>query len=145
MTGRDVPVGLAIGYEAPVAAEKLDAIIAGTLLDRLLQPLARAGAAAKDVGAILALPALVALIERRPYLYEPLKPLIIPVVTAVALDLAELQERNKERMAQAQARAGSAQVDVEALLNMLFQGQAPPGNQPQPEPQAAPVEVPVPA
>jgi len=137
MTGRDVPVGMAIGFEAPVAAEKLDAIIAGTMLDRLLQPIARAGASAKDFGAVLALPILVGLIERRPYLYEPLKPLIIPVVTNVALDLAELQERNKERLSAAQSRAGATRVDVEGLLNMLF------GNMPvQPPVQAQPVEEP---
>lgn len=139
MTGRDIPVGMAIGFEAPVAAEKLDAIIAGTMLDRLLQPIARAGASAKDFGAVLALPTLVALIERRPYLYEPLKPLIIPVVTNVALDLAELQERNRERLSEAQSRAGSTQVDVDGLLNMLF------GNMPQPQEQPlqqVPVEEP---
>ena len=137
MTNRDAPVGMAIGFEAPVAAEKLDAIIAGTMLDRLLQPIARAGASAKDFGAVLALPILVGLIERRPYLYDPLRPLIIPIVTSVALDLAEMQERNKERLADAQARAGSHQVDVDQLMAMFF-GQAM-QQQPQPDP-AQPAE-----
>lgn len=140
MTNQDAPVGMAIGFEAPVAAEKLDAIIAGTMLDRLLQPIARAGASAKDFGAVLALPILVGLIERRPYLYDPLKPLIIPIVTSVALDLAEMQERNKERLADAQARAGSHQVDVDQLMAMLF-GQAL-QQQPQPTPEQEPVGEP---
>lgn len=140
MTNRDAPVGMAIGFEAPVAAEKLDAIIAGTMLDRLLQPIARAGAQAKDFGAVLALPILVGLIERRPYLYDPLKPLIVPVVTAVALDLAELQERNQERLAQAQARAGAHQVDVDQLMAMFFGQAASQQEQPSPMPESAPVE-----
>jgi hypothetical protein len=144
MSGRDIPVGQALSFEAPVAGEKLDAIIAGTMLDRLLQPIARAGGLAKDVGAVLALPLLVALIERRPYLYDPLKPFILPIVTSVALDLAEMQERNKERLKEAQAKAGGAQIDVEALMAMLFQGAPPPGYQPAPTPpQAAPVEEPI--
>lgn len=137
MTNRDAPVGMAIGFEAPVAAEKLDAIIAGTMLDRLLQPIARAGASAKDFGAVLALPILVGLIERRPYLYDPLRPLIIPIVTSVALDLAEMQERNKERLADAQARAGSHQVDVDQLMAMFF------GQALQQQPQSTPEQEPV--
>ncbi len=135
MSNRDIPVGMAIGFEAPVAAEKLDAIIAGTMLDRLLQPIARAGASAKDFGAVLALPFLVALIERRPYLYDPLKPLIIPVVTSVALDLAELEARNKERLANAQERAGSHQIDVDHLMAMFFGQAAQQQEQPQPMPE----------
>jgi hypothetical protein len=72
----DPPVGRCLQLEAPLLGQKIDAVIAGTFLDRLLQPLFKSSEAFEDLGALLALPALVGLMERKPewtpILMEPL-------------------------------------------------------------------------
>jgi hypothetical protein len=125
MSGRDPAVGMALQFEAPIAGEKLDQAIQGTPVDRVLQPFARAGNAAKDVGSVIALPFLVGLIERRPELYPVLRePLLRPLVVDMALQLAEAGERAEKRLRAAQ-RQGGKNVDSDALLAMLFEGRPP--------------------
>jgi hypothetical protein len=125
MSGRDPGVGMALQFEAPIAGDKLDAAIQGTVVDRVVQPLARAGEAAKDLGSVLALPFLVGLIERRPELYPVLRePVLRPLVTDMALQLAEAGQRAEERLRKAQKASGTA-VDSDALLAMLFEGRPP--------------------
>lgn len=129
--GADPPVGRAIQWEAPLAAEKLDALVAGTVVDRLLQPVARAGATAKELGAVLALPLLVALIERRPELAPYLEAPVKSVLTELALDMAELGQRQQERLAKMQKRAGAEKVDVEGIMAAIFGWERPPQQRPE--------------
>ena len=132
VTGRDPGVGMALQFEAPIAGEKLDHAIEGTLVDRFAQPLARAGKAGKDAGAVLALPFLVGLIERRPELYHVLKePLLRPLVVDMALELEEAGERAKKRLESAQRKGSGRIVDSDALLAMLFEGAPPPAPGPE--------------
>jgi hypothetical protein len=125
MTGRDPGVGMALQFEAPVAGDKLDQAIQGTVIDRVVQPFARAGAATKDIGSVVALPFLCGLIERRPELYPVLRePLLRPLVVDLALQLAEAEERAEKRLRDAQSHSGKM-VDSDALLAMLFEGRPP--------------------
>lgn len=127
VSGRDPGVGLALQFEAPLAGEKLDQMIAGTPLDRIAQPIARAGKAGKDLGAVLALPILVALIERYPALYPVLRePVLKPMVVEMAIDLEEMGQRSKARLEAAQRKGSGKQIDADALLAMLFEGGPPP-------------------
>ena len=126
MSGRDPLVGMALQFEAPLAGEKIDQAIQGTPLDRIAQPLARAGKAASSVGSVLALPLLVGLIERRPELYLVLKePLLRPLVTEMAIELEEAGQRAKARLEAAERRGSGRLVDSDALLAMLFEGRPP--------------------
>ena len=126
VTGRDPGVGMALQFEAPLAGDKLDAAIEGTPVDRVLQPFARAGAAGKELGAVLALPFLVGLIERRPELYAVLKePLLRPLVVDMAIQLEEAGQRAARRLEEAQRKGSGSRVDSDGLLAMLFEGRPP--------------------
>jgi len=61
----DGPVGRCMQYQAPVAGEVFDDLLAGTFIDRgLVQPIARNTETAKAASAVLALPALIYMYER---------------------------------------------------------------------------------
>lgn len=65
-SGIDAPVGRALVYQAPRAGELLDHVIEGTVVDRIVQPFARKGKAAGELGSLVMLPVLVGLYERNP-------------------------------------------------------------------------------
>jgi|SRR5215469_1025310 len=72
----DPPVGRCLQLEAPLIGVQIDKVIAGTFIDKLLQPLFSKGEMLEELGAVLALPIFVAMIERKPewtpLLIEPL-------------------------------------------------------------------------
>ncbi len=126
VTGRDPGVGMALQFEAPIAGDKLDAMVQGTPLDRVVQPLARAGKAGREAGSILALPFLVGLIERRPELYPVLRePLLRPLVVEMAIELEAAGQRASSRLREAQRRGSGNQIDSDQLLAQLFEGRPP--------------------
>ena len=126
VTGRDPAVGMALQFEAPIAGDKLDAVIQGTVADRFVQPLARAGKAGAAAGSVIALPFLVGLIERRPELYPVLRePLLRPLVTEMALELEAHGQRAAARLQAAQEKGSGRVVDSDGLLAMLFEGRPP--------------------
>ena len=122
LTGRDIPVGRALTFEAPVAGEKLDQLIAGTFLDRLLQPIARAGGAAKDFGGLLALPLLVGLIERRPQLYPIMEPFLKSLVADMVVQVAQSAEIAQARVEEAIKRNPKLQAEVDQTFESFFAG-----------------------
>ena len=125
LSGRDPAVGRALAFEAPVAGNKLDALIAGTMIDRLAQPLARAGKMGADLGSVLALPLLVGLIERQPHLYPVLEPVLKPMVVEMYIEVQEAGARAAKRLEAAQKRAGGERIDADAIMRMLFEGAQP--------------------
>ena len=131
MSGRDVPVGRALMFEGPVAGDKLDAILAGTFIDRMLQPLARAGGSAKDLGSILALPIIVGVIERRPNLWPMLQGVLASLVTDLAIELAKSEQAAEMRIHEAAKVDPKIQQRAEELMQAILESMAPPdGTQP---------------
>lgn len=108
-TGIDPVVGRTMQFQAPLAGEALDNLVAGTFVDKLLQPLASKSDAGKQAFSILGLPLIMGLLERNPgnpmvyqLAYSTVKQNIkalIPVMEKQALEakedaeaLAELNE-----------------------------------------------------
>lgn len=65
-SGADIPVGNCLQFQAPVVGPILDDAIAGTWVDRLLQPIAGSGERLKKVGTVVGMPVLVFGIQRAP-------------------------------------------------------------------------------
>lgn len=138
MSGRDIPVGRALMFEGPIAGEKLDLLIAGTWIDNLLQPIVRAGGAAKDLGSVLALPVLVGLIERRPNLFPILQPLLASLVTDLAVQLAQSEAAAQQRIKEAAKVNPAIQRRAEELMNSLMESMfGPPPEAPSGAPEPA--------
>ena len=95
----DPPVGRCFQLEAPLAGAKIDEAIAGTFIDRLLQPLFRKSDDIEGLGAVLGLPILVGIYERRPEMAPVLEPMMVEVVGTVLEQVAPLmrKERTKQR------------------------------------------------
>ena len=62
----DPPVGRCLQLEAPLIGIQIDKVIAGTFIDKLLQPLFSKGELLEELSAVLALPVLIGLLERKP-------------------------------------------------------------------------------
>ncbi|MDE2106027.1 MAG: hypothetical protein KGL39_52880 [Patescibacteria group bacterium] len=62
----DPAVGRVMAFQAPVVGAKVDAVIEGTFIDKLVQPIVDKGDAAKGTFSVLALPFVIALFERNP-------------------------------------------------------------------------------
>lgn len=61
-----VPTGRVLKLQAPIAGAILEDSLKGTVVDRLVQPLARSGEAAKEVGALLGVPILITVMTVKP-------------------------------------------------------------------------------
>lgn len=71
-----VPASRAFMMEAPAAGMVLDDAIRGTLVDKVLQPFARAEESSKVLGSLLAPPILVGLLDKRPDKADVILPIL---------------------------------------------------------------------
>jgi hypothetical protein len=94
-SGKDVPVGRVISFQAPITGNKLDHLIAHSWIDGLLQPLFRKTGELEGLGAILVLPLLVGAMERSPSAAPMIAELMRPAVYATFSELAPLLRKQK--------------------------------------------------
>lgn len=137
----DPPVGRTIQFEAPLAAQAIDKAIAGTFIDRILQPLFNKSEQLEGLGAILALPVMVGLYERKPALAPILEPAMLEVVGIAADELVPVMRKHKAK-ARRNARSLSELTDAFdipkgtdpriAILGSFFRDVQPEEGQPQP-------------
>lgn len=107
----DPPVGRIVQLQAPITAKKVDVLIANTFIDKLLQPLFKKTDQLEGLGAVVGLPILIGLFERRPEMG--------PILWGPMEDLmgATLEELGKSARAQkAKRRRAFKSAD---LANML--------------------------
>jgi hypothetical protein len=69
---KSVPIGRMLALQAPVAGVIVDDLAKGTVVDRVLQPLARSSEKAEKAFALLGPPLLVGMISNKPELYPAL-------------------------------------------------------------------------
>lgn len=142
-TGTDVPVGRVLALQAPLAGKRFDALLAGTWLDKWIQPVAKQGEALEGLGSLIMLPLLVGAYERNPALGPVLESLLR---AALESNLAEMvpvlrERKNKERSHARALRDLSDVLDfevpkgadaIEVILASIFAGLGP---EPEAEPQ----------
>ena len=110
----DPPVGRCLQLEAPLAAREIDKAIAGTFLDRILQPLFRKGDQLEGLGAIIALPVMVGLYERKPQMAMMLEEPMKQVMENVLLDVAPLMRTEKSKL----RRSARSMADIHEAFNV---------------------------
>lgn len=97
----DPATGRAIMFSAPAAGEAVDDLIAGTFIDRMVQPFVKGADKWEKVGGILGFPILVAIITRYPDAYEimeqPLRSATLDVIIGSIPTLKK--QKAKERQA----------------------------------------------
>lgn len=127
------PVGRCLMIQAPVAGEVIDDLAKGTILDSVLQPLARGSEKAEKAFALVGPPVLVSILTSRP----ELAPALTPILKTALLSWVEVAG---PAMVKAQAKAerlseAMAGVDVDAMIAAMFADM--PAAEPSPDEEAA--------
>jgi len=115
---RALPVARCLDMQAPVAGIVVNDVAKGTVLDRVLQPLARAGEKGGKAAGLIGPPLLVAAITYNPSLYPVIKP-------ALRMSMMQWLEVSAPAMKKAQDRAARfaekfGDVDIDGMIDALF-------------------------
>jgi hypothetical protein len=106
--------------EAPVAGMILDEKIRGTLVDKVLQPLARTEDSGKSVAALVAPPLLVLALEKRPDQADKIFPLLRKSLIWHAEIAGPKIEQRMEREREIEEKYGQ---DIDAMIMAIFGAQ----------------------
>lgn len=136
-TGTDIPVGRTMQFQSPAAGDILDRLIAQTWVDRVLQPFAEKVDDVEALGALFALPVLVATIERSPTAAVALEPFLRQAVEANILTMAPVAKKKKadakklrDLVADLDPELADQPDPIETILQAIFA--PPPANAPPP-------------
>lgn len=130
----DIPVGRVLQFQAPLAGNKFDELIAGTWLDTFLQPLVKQADKVEGIGALIMFPLLVGAYERNPAIGTMVEPILREVIRANLVDMAPVIRKRaseEKRAASALGDLGEAMGmekgadPIDAVLSSIFA--APPG------------------
>lgn len=143
-SGKDVPAGRVVSFQAPITGKRIDGLIADTWIDTLLQPLFRKTEQLEGLGTIIALPIAVSMMHRSPAFAPMIGQAMRSLVYATFDELAPilLEEKKKDRRKyrtiaddpEYKALFGLDRNDdpFEAFMGSIFStGEAEPGEQPE--------------
>jgi hypothetical protein len=111
-----VPTGRALMLQAPVAGMILEDTLKGSVTDRILQPLARGGETAKELGALFGVPMLVTLITVKPQAAEMAVPMLKSMMREWAIIAGPRIKAREKREKRALEQLG---VDETGLDDMV--------------------------
>lgn len=117
--GYSLPVARTMAIQAPVAGEVLEDVVKGTLVDRLLQPIARVGEGGEAVFAILGPPVLVGIMHKNPNTVPALEPVLREaLMTWVSIAGPKLEEK-AAKAAEFREKYGDT---VDNIMAGIFEG-----------------------
>lgn len=128
-----LPMSRVLTMQAPVAGEIVNDVAKNTVIDTLLQPIARASAKGTAVAALVGPPLIVGAITARPDYYPVLKPVLKMTLMSwlqVAAPAMKKAQRKAEKLAEE-----FGEIDVDSMIDALFA--PPPGWTPPQEPEPA--------
>lgn len=113
-----IPVARVLDLQAPVAGIIGEELLAGTLVDRILQPLARGGRKAELATALIGPPMLVGIMTARPELHPVLRP-VLKMTMMSWMELSEPAMRKVQKRQEAWAEK-FGDVDLDAMIDLLW-------------------------
>jgi hypothetical protein len=120
-----IPVARVMDMQAPVAGLIGEELLKGTIVDRLLQPLARGGAKAEMAVALVAPPLLVGIMTAQPGTFPVLRPML-KMSMMTWMEVAEPQMRKVQKRAETWSEK-FGDVDLDAMIDALWAGLPEPG------------------
>lgn len=125
-----VPTGRALMLQAPVAGMILEDTLKGTLADKVIQPIARSGEAAKELGALFGVPVLVTLLTVKPEAADTVLPMLRSMMREWAILAGPRIKAREKREKKAMEQLGiedPAGLDamVDEWIGAMFMGGAP--------------------
>lgn len=115
-----LPVARCMEQQAPVVGVLLDTSIKGTLPDRLLQPVARAGNSARSAGVVIAPPLIVGAITMHPELYGTLRPILRECLKDWVLVAGPAMRRMKAREEKLLAELDGDMSSIDEMIEAFF-------------------------
>lgn len=129
----NLPVARILDMQAPVAGMVLEDVIRDTLIDRLLQPLARAESGGEKVWALIGPPLIVAAMTTRPDISDKLLP-VLKHALRTWIDIAgDQMDKVKQQEEKFQEEYGTRVDDMVSLLFAPPPGMEAYGNVTQPQ------------
>lgn len=113
-----LPVARVLDLQAPVAGAIVEDVARGTVVDRVLQPLARMGEKGQQIGALIGPPLIVAAITAQPALFPTLAPVLKATLMTWVQISAPAMKKAQERAEKFAAEHGG--LDIDAMIDMLF-------------------------
>ncbi len=122
---RWLPVSRVLLMQADMAGPILDDLVKNTMVDRLLQPLARQGAQATAISALVGPPLLIALLSQHPELEPALRPVLVPLLRSMLTEMVRGAAQVQAQEAKLTAALADAGMDlgpdpVGMLLAQIF-------------------------
>jgi Lsr2 len=115
-----IPVARVMDMQAPVAGLLGEELLKGTLIDRLLQPLARGGAKAEMAVALVGPPLIVGIMTAQPGTFPVLRPML-KMSMMTWMEVAEPQMRKVQKRAETWSEK-FGDVDLDAMIDALWAG-----------------------
>jgi hypothetical protein len=115
-----IPVARVMDMQAPVAGLIGEDLLKGTIVDRLLQPLARGGAKAEMTVALIGPPLIVGIMTARPSTFPVLRPML-KMSMMTWMEIAEPQMRKVQKRAETWSEK-FGDVDLDAMIDALWAG-----------------------
>jgi hypothetical protein len=113
-----IPTARAVDMQAPYAGEVLDDLVKGTIVDRLVQPLARGGDKAEVVFGLAGFPACVAMVSYHPEWMPTLRP-VMKMALMASMEAGEpAMKRMQKRMERFEEKLGGA--DLDGMIDAIF-------------------------
>ncbi|HUL99769.1 MAG TPA: hypothetical protein VLU24_10250 [Mycobacterium sp.] len=132
--GTNTPIGRALNLQAPVAGLVIEDAVKGTIVDKALQPLARAGERGEAVAALVGVPVVVGIMQTQPQLQQALYPLLKTLLESWLIITADKSSVLKARQKKLAEQLGE-DVDIDAMIQLMF---APPASVPVPDEERIP-------
>lgn len=122
-TGIDVPVGRTLQFQAPMAGNKIDSLLAGTFIDHWLQPIIKQTDKVEGVGSLVMMPVLVGLFERSsPEVGALIEPILREVISQ---NLVQMAPVIRKRKTQERAAAKAMKEVIDAFGDEIPKGADP--------------------
>lgn len=115
-----LPTARVLDMQAPVAGVVINDVTRGTVVDKVLQPLARMEEKGGKVGALVGPPILVGLMTSYPALHEPLRP-VLKMALMTWMEVSEPAMKKLEARAKRfEDKVGASAADIEGMIDALF-------------------------
>lgn len=113
-----LPIAKVMDMQAPVAGIIGEELLKGTLIDRVLQPLARGGRKAELATALVGPPLIVGAMTANPKLF----PVLRPMLKMTMMSWMEISEPAMKTVAKRQERWAEkfGDVDIDAMIDLLW-------------------------
>ena len=112
-----VPTGRALVMQAPVAGMILEDTLRGTVIDRIAQPLARGGEAAKELGALIGVPVLVTMVALKPETQDIAVPMLRNLMREWAIVAGPRIKAREKREKRAMEQLGVDESGLDELVD----------------------------